>query len=262
MVTQFLGNNLQEQPDNRRPGPPRNFVASTPDDFTITCRWQDQGFGEGSGNLFNPVAVLSWFMYVCPARLAGSGESPTFKNDMLAKAHVVGSIRSSGMGEMLTLTIKDDSFVDVYVTIVARSNDGVLGIPAEPQLLSPGGLPLGNLDPVTNVAVNLTAVTDIYGDHFVDLNPSYTAPLILGRFFGVSVYAVGYLGESDPQELGNLVLYQRAPPGQKMAGHITMPRDEAHTPTTLYFVSVDRQGRRVTDYTTAPSVVLAGGIYA
>lgn len=248
--------------DRRRPHAPRDFVASSPADFTIVCHWTDQGSPNGFGNVLHPVIVQSWYVYVCSAQLAGSGDVPYFRDVVVRKGHPVASIRSNGRGETMSLSITDSSFTDVYVTVVGSSVDGILGVPAEPQLLYPGGIPLGNLDPVTSPAANLTAVTDSYGNHFVDVGPSYVAPLILGRFFGVSVYAVGYLGNSVPQELGNVVLYRRTVPGQSMTGSIILPRDEDQTPTTLYFVAVDRQGRRDDNYTGAPSVALANGIYA
>ena len=249
--------------DRRKPHPPRFFTASSPADGVLRVRWTDQGSKAGLTEP-HPVVVQEWVIYICPSSLAGSpsGADPMFKFNVLKKGHSIASMRSRGQGEDLTLTISDPSFADIYVLVVGVSVDNIIGVPSEPILLFAGVIPPGALNNVTGQALNLVAVTDLYGNHFVDLNPSYVAPLDLGRFFGVEIYLTGYLAESRLMEVGNLVIYQRSPPGQAMAGHIYLPRDEAHNAVTAYFVSVDRLGTRVDDVTTAPSVAVPGGIFA
>jgi hypothetical protein len=108
------------------------------------------------------------------------------------------------------------------VQIVAFSNDGIQGVPSEPfAIYANGFLPVGPLDDVTGVSITPTSFVDSNGSHWVNLNPVYKAPAILGRFYGVSLHGVGYLGSTDLQEFGNILTYTKNTGGQPR--RFTMP---------------------------------------
>jgi hypothetical protein len=243
--------------DKRPPRAPQDVTFVPIAGGGIKALWRDQGSPE-TGLRVSDVVVQDWELHLCSPSLVGATRAP---KDVLAKSGgAVATIRSGHRGQFLILTVVDPTMTDVYAQIVGISVNGALGIPSDPSYVSAGGIGTGPLNDVTSPAVNLTAVVDIYGNHFVQVNPSYVAPLVLGRFYGVAIHSTGYVGDSTLIEMGSPIVYGGLPPGQGGGGSLILPRDN-HA-TTLYFVSIDRAGIRRDDPTGAPSVVLGGGIFA
>lgn len=251
--------------DRRRPHAPREFTAFPLDGGGITARWRDQGdsvFGLrlNSGGFSEPV-VSQWHLRVCPVQLAGSETDPRFIFNVLELSTPIGSVASTHRGDLMRLTISDPEMDDVYAQVVAISNDNIVGYPSEPVLVSPLSPPLGPLNNITEPSLNLVQVLDTYGNEFVEINPSFKAPIVLGRFFGVQLVATNYLGVGTWMCLGNYIKYQGKPGGQIQTGSIILPDDAGANATNIHYVSVDREGKHVDDITTAPNVALAFGIH-
>lgn len=251
--------------DRRKPHAPRDFSVTALDGGGLQARWRDQGDPvrgvpiSGSGN-HEPI-VGTWDLRVCPVQLAGTQQDAGFALKVLALSTSIASDPAHRNGQMRTLTVADPTMRDVYALIVGISYDGIVGYPTTPALVTPLNAPVGPLDDITSPSLNLVQVLDIYGNQFVELNPIYTAPLVLGRFFGVQLVAeAGYLGHPEMMSLGNVIHYEGKPAGQIQEGSVILPEDPGVNPIDVFFVSVDRQGKHVDDITTAPSVALASGI--
>lgn len=140
---------------------------------------------------------------------------------------------------------------NVYVW---NTSDEDSGDPATGFIKPPGLDDLRKAPNVTNPTADVEQII-IDGQRLSKITIGYTAPDPLGSFYGIIIAVQNYLGDGtlvtwfEQNYVGNA--------GQPSSGKFTLESTEETV--TLYFISKNRFGETVDDWTTAPSVQVVLG---
>lgn len=241
---------------DRAPRPTNVYVTRiSPSAFKVT--WDALNFpSQIHGGHSQYILAGNWEIRMCPASLAGDSGDPNFATRCLELSTVIATATHPG-----TIVISDETIGNVYILVVGVSPiSGHLGVPSKPQLLDNNG-PIV-FGPGGNVTSFSLALSPTLGG--TRLTYQWRAPSAssFGGFGGVHLHAVGYQGDGTLREMGSFIPYPfNLQPSRRVRGSQVFASD--NTSTTVYAVSVGRDGSRIDDVVgSSPNTLVATGITA